>query len=220
MDQGMGDYDSDLVEKWFDRGIERCHYSGRLLCEELGDVAPRDVSFWVSLAEFLRQKELLSDAADAWATAATRSSGPEQRFAVLVAAAQGFWGMHLAQGRSGLKTDAWELAWDALSQAAHLEPHSVQVQLGFAVLQHDVGDIGLTLDHLALALRYCGESELEWDFAWGGADEYLEELFAYEPLLRALLNHGRFEAAGRLLQAAFEADHRVVSSRDVPDDAL
>jgi len=71
-----------------------------------------------------------------------------------------------------------------------------------------------------LALRYCGESELEWDFAWGGADEYLEELFAYEPLLRALLNHGRFEAAGRLLQAAFEADHRVVSSRDVPDDAL
>lgn len=216
----MGDYNSDLVEKWFDRGIERCQYSGRLLCEELADIAPRDVRFWVSLAEFLSQKDLLSDAADAWAMAATRCSEPQERFAVLVAAAQGFLGMHYAQSRRGVKTDAWELAWDALDQAAHMEPKSVQVQQGFAVLHHGVGDVGLTLDHLALALRYCGEAELEWDFSWGGNDEYLEELLSYEPLLRAMVSHGRFEAAGRLLQAAFEADLRVVSSRDVRDDAL
>jgi hypothetical protein len=199
----VGDYDQDLVDSWFERGVERSSFSGRLVCEELADIAPRKREFWASLAFTLQRKELHGDAADAWAIAVAMCADEEARCATLFAAAHSWWDVHLEKGPHGTKTVAWELALASIEQASHLKIRTVQVHQWFAMLYQDVGPLDLQFDHLASALAESDGLELDWGDFWF-AHQSLTEVDTYDALLRRMVDEHRFEQAGNVLQVAFD----------------
>ncbi|RVT82450.1 hypothetical protein [Inhella crocodyli] len=200
----VGDYDQNLVDRWFERGVERSSFSGRLVCAELADIAPKCPEFWASLAFMFQRKHLHGDAVDAWVIAADRCSEEGKRCAILFAAAHSWWDVHLENGRHGAKTEAWEHALASIEKAALLGVRSAQVHQWFAVLYQDVMETDLQLEHIASALRENDGHELEWEDFWF-ADEAIAEIRSYGDVLRTLVNRQQFERAGEVLQAAFSA---------------
>jgi hypothetical protein len=198
----IDDYDADLLEKWFDRGVERSAFSGRLIVEELDDIAPRTPEFWASLAFLLQRKELRSDAGDAWAIAAKHCKESEQLCRVLFAAAHSWWDVHLELGRAGAHTDAWEQARESIERASRLGVRAIEVHQWFVVLYEDVRETDRMFEHLAAALGETEEGRLDWSDFWF-ASEKICEIDSFDGLLRALVSTERYEEAGQVLDAAF-----------------
>jgi tetratricopeptide (TPR) repeat protein len=211
----VGDYDQDLVELWYERGIERSSFSGRLICEELSEIGPTPPEFWASLAFKLQQKKLHIDAGDAWEIAVARCQEENERCAVLFATAHSWWDVHLEKGGFSKKTDAWENAFTAIDKASRLNVRSVNVHQWFAVLYEDVGEKDLELEHIAIALRENNGCDLDWDDFWF-AGEAVAEISTYDALLRELVGRLQFEKAGEVLQSALEAGHSITQSPKSP----
>jgi len=203
MREEIDDFDADLLEKWFSRGVERSEFSGRFIVDELSDIAPRSPEFWASLAFLLQRKGLRSDAIDAWAIAAKYSKESEQLCRVLFAAAHSWWDIHVEVGRAGAYTDAWEQAHESIERASRLGTRTIEVHQWFVVLYESVRESDRMFEHLAAALWETEDGRLDWSEFWF-ASERVFEIKSYDDLLRALVSNERYQEAGQVLSAAFE----------------
>jgi hypothetical protein len=195
------DFDAELLESWFERGVERSKFSGRLLCEELRDIGPSSVTFWGSLAFLLQRERLHSDAGDAWAIASEVCESNHELCSVLFAAAHSWWDVHLSQERVGNKSSAWEFARGSILRAVTLGERTEQAHQWLALLHEDVDEIDEMHRELATALKCSEGTPLDWSDFWF-ASESVFEISDYNSLLKSILARQNYHAAGMALSDA------------------